>query len=144
MDSHRKVTNQHDKHIILFDGVCNLCNGAVNTVIDADDQNKFLFSSLQSQVADNLLSEVAIDPKELDSIVLVTKDGQIYQKSDAALKVMTEIGGLWSLAVVFKVIPRWIRDRVYNVVAKNRYRWFGKQDECRLPTADLRRRFIDA
>ncbi|MBO6576119.1 MAG: thiol-disulfide oxidoreductase DCC family protein [Rhodothermales bacterium] len=129
------------KPIILFDGVCNLCNGAVNYVIDHDPQGTFRFGSLQSEAAAELLDRAGLPEDYLDSIVLVEGDA-FFAGSDAALRIARRLSGparwLWPL----RVVPRPIRDAVYGWIARNRYRWFGKQDTCRIPTPDLEARFI--
>ena len=135
-----------DLRVILFDGVCNLCNGSVNWVIARDPQERFQFASLQSQAAEKLLHGV-IDEQELadlpDSIVLVDAAGA-HVRSTAALRIAAGMGLPYSLARVFFAIPRPLRDLVYNWVARNRYRWFGRQESCMLPTPDLASRFLDA
>ena len=147
MTSSKKGTEARaDQRVILFDGVCNLCNGSVNWVIARDPQERFQFASLQSQVAENLLHGV-MDEQELadhpDSIVLVDAGGA-HVRSTAALSIAAGMGLPYSLARVFFAIPRPLRDLVYNWVARNRYRWFGRQESCMLPTPDLTSRFLDA
>lgn len=132
---------QNTGGIILFDGVCNLCNGAVNFVIDRDTGGHFKFAALQSEAARALMTEHTLPPGALDSIVLV-EDGRVYQRSDAALRIARRLRGIWPLLYGFMIVPRFIRDRVYDVVAANRYRWFGKEDACRVPTPELRARFL--
>ena len=129
--------------IILFDGVCNLCNGAVTFVIDRDTKGFFTFAPLQSNAARALLERHGLSPGTLDSIVLV-EDGQVYQRSGAALRIARRLKGGWPLLYGFMAVPRFIRDRVYDFIAANRYRWFGKEDACRVPTPELRARFLPA
>lgn len=128
--------------IILFDGVCNLCNASVNFVIDRDPDALFRFGALQSDAGRALLAEHGVDERWLDSIVLV-EEGTVYTASDAALRIAVRLKGPWTLMHVFRIVPRPVRDVVYNWIARNRYRWFGKQDACRLPTPELKSRFID-
>lgn len=128
--------------IILFDGVCNLCNASVNFVIDRDPDARFRFGALQSDAGRALLSRHAMDDRWLDSIVLVEEEG-VYTASDAALRIAVHLKGAWGLMRIFRIVPRPIRDAVYNWIARNRYHWFGKEDACRLPTPELRARFID-
>jgi predicted DCC family thiol-disulfide oxidoreductase YuxK len=129
--------------VILFDGVCNLCNASVNFVIDRDPHAVFRFGALQSEEGRHLLAERGVDEEWLDSIVLIEGD-RVYTASDAALRIASRMPFPWSLLRVFRILPRPLRDAVYNWIARNRYRWFGKQESCRVPTPDLRARFIDA
>lgn len=127
--------------IILFDGVCNFCNNSINFVMDRDTNGAFKFASLQSDVGQELLMQKGLKTSDFDSIVLL-KNGTVYQKSDAALEITRELNGLWSWLYIFKIVPRFIRDFIYNIIARNRYRWFGKTEACRLPTPELRARFL--
>ena len=127
--------------IILFDGVCNLCNASVQFVIRHDPQARFKFAALQSATAEKLLQNCAFDRASLDSVILV-EDGHVYIESDAALRIARRLGGGWSLLAGFSIVPRPIRDAVYRLIARNRYRWFGKQESCMMPTPDLRARFL--
>ena len=130
-----------DRLYILFDGVCNLCNGFVVFVVKRDPNAKFKFASLQSEEGEKVQKEFDMDPDNIKTMVLVDND-KYYVKSDAALRIFKELSGLWSLLYYFIIIPRPIRDFVYDIVAKNRYRWFGRLDECMLPTPDLKKRFL--
>jgi predicted DCC family thiol-disulfide oxidoreductase YuxK len=133
--------NNPIEKIILFDGVCNLCSASVRFVIKRDKKKKFYFASLQSDFAKKALSRKEIgDP--VKTIVLL-KENKIYLRSDAALEISRELNGLWSLLYFLKIIPRFIRDSVYNFISKHRYQWFGKTDECWLPAPDLSARFVD-
>lgn len=127
--------------IILFDGVCNLCNASVQFVIRHDPQARFKFAALQSATAEKLLQNCAVDRASLDSVILV-EDGHVYIESDAALRIARKLSGGWSLLAGFSIVPRPIRDAVYRLIARNRYRWFGKQESCMMPTPDLRARFL--
>ncbi|MEH0155043.1 thiol-disulfide oxidoreductase DCC family protein [Limibacter armeniacum] len=127
--------------IILFDGVCNLCNGAINFVIDHDKNARFKFAALQSEEGQQFLEKHDLDKNDFDSFVLVEGD-KVSQRSTAALKVAKGLGGFWSILYAFIIVPRPIRDFVYKVIAKNRYKWFGKRDACRLPTPELKERFV--
>ncbi|MCA6073821.1 thiol-disulfide oxidoreductase DCC family protein [Fulvivirga sedimenti] len=131
-------------HIIFFDGVCNLCNGFVNFIIDRDTKGLFKFSSLQSDSARELLAPYPeiITGENPESVVLLTGDGRVLSESDAVLEIAGLMGGAWPTLKVFKVFPRGFRNAVYRWVARNRYRWFGKRDVCRLPTPELKERFI--
>mgnify|MGYP001272979165 CR=1 FL=1 len=127
------------KYIILFDGVCNLCNGAVQFVIKRDKQEQFMFGSLQGQAGQAYLRRFGLD---FTSFVLI-EDDKAYTRSTAALRTAKHLGGLWKLLYVFIIVPRFIRDAVYNRIAGNRYKWFGKKDACMVPTPALRARFLD-
>lgn len=136
------ATINQDQPILLFDGVCNLCNGAIQYVIKNDPKGKFRFSALQNEFSQNLLKSHDPALLDLDTVMLVYKD-KVYVKSNAALESARLMGGLHSLLYIFKIVPRFLRDPIYNWVAKNRYRWFGKKDSCWLPTPELKARFID-
>ncbi|MEO1054157.1 MAG: thiol-disulfide oxidoreductase DCC family protein [Bacteroidota bacterium] len=129
--------------VILFDGVCNLCNSSVNFVIDRDKGRYFKFAALQSEAGQELLSSLGQPTENFDSIVLVS-NGKIYKKSRAALEVARKLRGLWPLLYVFMIVPWFIRNPIYDLIAKNRYRWFGKSNECRMPTPELKQRFLDS
>lgn len=125
--------------VILFDGVCNLCNASVQFIIKRDPKAIFRFAALQSETGQKLLAE---HPQVSADSVLLADRGKIYQQSTAALKIAGRLSGLWPLFYVFMIVPRPLRDAVYNYIAKNRYRWFGKQESCMLPTVDLKSRFL--
>lgn len=129
------------KNIILFDGICNLCNGSVQFILKKDPDGHFNFASLQGKVGKRLLNDYGIDENS-DSFILIQDDGW-YNKSNAALHVCKDMKGFLKLLYVFRFIPRPIRDAVYDVVAKNRYRWFGKRDSCMMPTPKFKDRFLD-
>lgn len=128
-------------NILLFDGVCNLCNGVVQFVIRHDEVGKFRFAALQADAGQALLRRFGLSTTRFDSFVYV-KDGQFYTESTAALWVARDMGGAWSLLWGLMVFPRFIRDAVYRLVARNRYRVFGKQDACMIPTPELKARFL--
>jgi len=128
--------------IILFDGVCNLCNGAVNFVIKRNKKDLFRFAALQSEVGKRLVAERNIDTSKIDSIILIEPGVAYYTKSAAALKIAGTFGGIWSLVNVLNLIPSWLRDIVYDLVARYRYSWFGKKDSCMVPTPELRAKFL--
>ena len=131
-----------DKPIILFDGVCNLCQGSVQFVLKHDTKRQFLFASLQSVVATELISTFQNTPSRTDSFVLI-ENGTMYTRSAAALRVCRRLNGVFQLLYGLIIIPAFIRDAVYDVVARNRYKWFGKSQECWLPTPELSARFLD-
>ncbi|MCB0764650.1 MAG: thiol-disulfide oxidoreductase DCC family protein [Flavobacteriales bacterium] len=129
------------QHTILFDGVCNLCNRSVQFVIDHDPRGRFLFASLQSDVAETLLKGRAIPAEDQDSVVYLRK-GRILLRSAAALYILKDLGGWWGLLFAFIIVPAPFRDMVYRWVGRNRYRWFGKREQCMVPTPELRERFL--
>ncbi len=128
--------------VILFDGVCNLCNGAVTWVIERDNRAYFRFASLQSGAARSALSDAGAPAIMPDSIVLLDADG-VHVRSDAALRIAARLGMPWSLLSLARIVPRVLRDAVYDFIARNRYRWFGRRDVCMLPTAGVADRFLD-
>jgi predicted DCC family thiol-disulfide oxidoreductase YuxK len=127
--------------VIFFDGVCNLCNGMVQFVIERDQKQCFKFASLQSEYAKATLPAQYLDLSMQGTFILM-EGGTIYTRSTAALHVAKKLGGVWSLLYGFIIVPKFIRDGLYNYVGKNRYKWFGKQESCWLPTPELRSRFL--
>jgi len=127
--------------LVLFDGHCNLCSGSVNWIIDRDPAGQFVFASLQSPVGRETLERFGMDPGRIDSIVLVEGE-RAYTKSTGALRVARRLGAPWRALAFLTVIPAGIRDAVYDWIARNRYRWFGRTDSCRVPTPELRARFV--
>ncbi len=127
-------------HIIFFDGVCNLCSGAVKFILKRDRKHYFKFAPLQSAVAKECLGKLGFN-NSLETIVLF-QNGKIFVKSDAALEVARKMDFPWPLFYVFKIIPTPIRNWVYGFVSRNRYQWFGKSDECMLPTPEISKRFV--
>lgn len=135
---------QEKKKIILFDGVCNLCNGAVNFVISRDRNDVFRYASLQGKVGQQLLEERHIDVQKTDSIVLIEPGVAYFIKSEAAIEIAKELGWPWrALSVFGYILPTVLRDKIYDLIARNRYRWFGKKDQCMIPTPALRSKFLD-
>ncbi|GEQ86391.1 thiol-disulfide oxidoreductase [Patiriisocius marinistellae] len=132
---------KENHEIILFDGVCNLCNSSVNFIIQRDKDHVFRFGALQEEPGKSLLSKHNIDPKNTDSIVLI-KNGKAYTKSSAALHAAKKLTGAWPLLFGFIIIPKFIRNGVYDYIAKNRYKWYGKKDSCMIPTPDLKAKFL--
>lgn len=130
-----------NKDIVLFDGVCNLCNNAVNFIIDRDPQGRFIFASQQSSEGQSLLEKFALSTLTMDSLVLI-RGYKVYTKSGAALEIARFLSGFWPGFYIFKLVPYPIRDFIYNLVARNRYRLFGKREQCRYPTAELKTRFL--
>lgn len=132
-----------DKKIILFDGVCNLCNDSVLKVIKHDKSDAFVFTSLQSDIGQQIIKHIGIDTSKTDSIILYEPNISYDVKSTAALKIMKEFGGFWSLMQVFWIFPGPIRNVVYDYIAKNRYKWFGKKESCMIPTPELKAKFLE-
>ncbi len=132
----------NNQAIILFDGVCNLCNTAVNFVIKRDQKNSIQFAPLQSETAHTLLEKHDMPSEDMKSFIFIEK-GKLYSLSTAALKVCRYLNGAWSLLYGFMIIPSFIRDAIYKWIAKNRYKWFGKKDECMIPTPELRAKFLN-
>ena len=129
--------------VILFDGVCNLCNGVVRFIIKLDKKNVFKFASLQSAYGEGVVSSHHLHTAPLETIVLV--DGEkIYTQSDAVIAILKSLGGVWKLAEVFKIIPKPVRNGVYRFIAKHRYNVFGKKETCMVPTEELKSKFIDS
>jgi predicted DCC family thiol-disulfide oxidoreductase YuxK len=130
-----------NKNIVLFDGVCNLCNGLVLFIIKRDPAGKFKFASLQSEIGQQSLAHLGLARNEFESFVLIL-DSKYYLKSTAALKMFRDLGGIWKIFYVFIFVPRAIRDFFYDLIAKSRYKIFGKRDECMIPTPELKERFL--
>jgi predicted DCC family thiol-disulfide oxidoreductase YuxK len=131
-----------EQPVILFDGVCNFCDATVNFIIRQDKKNVFLFAALQSEPGKKLLEEYKIDWKANDSFVVI-ENGKAYQKSNAALKIYNKLPWYWKWTQVFWIVPRFIRDGVYNFIAKNRYKWFGKKDQCMIPAPGVKDKFLN-
>jgi predicted DCC family thiol-disulfide oxidoreductase YuxK len=129
------------EHLLLFDGVCNLCNASVDFVIRRDTKRRFRFASLQSDVGQRILQEHGLSNTEFDS-VLYLRSGVLHTKSGAALRISARLDGLWPMFAVFMVIPSFLRDAVYSWIARNRYAWFGMRETCRVPTAEERSLFL--
>lgn len=130
-----------DYKIILFDGVCNLCNSSVNFIIDHDRKNIFRFASLQSDSGQVLLKKFGLNNVSFDSIILIDKE-KYFTRSSAVLKIAKDFPGFWKLLYIFIIIPPAIRDLLYDIIAENRYKWFGKKDSCRVPTPELKEKFL--
>lgn len=128
--------------IVLFDGVCNLCNGFVQFLVPRDTDERLYFASLQSDVGQELLATHGLPTDELESVVLVEGE-ECYVKSAAVIRIASIIGGIYTLLAPFRFVPRPIRDWVYELVAANRYRLFGKKEQCLMPTGDVQQRFLE-
>ena len=125
----------------MFDGVCNLCNSSVNFIIDHDPKGHFKFAALQSEYGQEKLKALGLNTEDFDSLVLLSGD-KVYRKSSAALRIARKLNGLYPLLYIFMIIPPFIRHWGYDIIAKNRYKWWGKQDSCRMPTPELQSRFV--
>ena len=132
-----------NKDLILFDGVCNLCSSSVQYVIERDLKNKYVFAALQSDIGKEIIEKYKIDSSKTDSILLYRKDKGVVSKSTAALLIAKHLGFPTNLLYVFLIVPAFIRNMVYDYVAKNRYKWYGKKESCWIPTPELKAKFID-
>ncbi len=130
-----------ESDIIMFDGVCNLCNGFVKFIISRDKQNRYRFVYLQSPVAAELLRKYGISEK-LKTIILI-ENGKVYDRSTAALRIARHLDRGWSWMYGFIIIPKFIRDGFYRLIAKYRYRWFGKKTHCMIPTPEIKSKFLE-
>jgi len=136
------MNNFENKSIIIFDGVCNLCNASVNFVIKNDKKEQFLFASFQSDAAKEILLHFNL--KNLNGGTVILVEGQkVYEKSTAVLKIAKRLDGPFKAFYAFFIVPKIFRDWVYDFIAKNRYKWFGKRDSCMMPSPELKNRFLD-
>ena len=136
--------SKSNKKIILFDGVCNLCQSSVQFVIKRDKKNLFQFAALQSDFGRTLAKELQIDTSKVDSIVLIHEDYKRYWiKSAAALRIAQHLDGAYPLLSIFLIFPGFLRNIVYDYIARNRYKWYGRQEECMIPTPELKSKFLD-
>ncbi|MFV0389074.1 MAG: thiol-disulfide oxidoreductase DCC family protein [Pyrinomonadaceae bacterium] len=133
--------NSHPQALVLFDGVCNFCNGSVNFIIARDPKAYFSFAPLQSETAIEILGNLEFDSKQTDSIVLI-ENGKVFVYSTAALRIAKKLSGGWKLFYAFVVLPKPVRDYFYRAFAKNRYKFFGKKEQCMIPTPEARARFL--
>ena len=131
-----------NKNIILFDGVCNLCDASVQFIIKHDKKDVFRFVALQSDLGLEIIKYIGIDARNIDSIILYKPGIAYYYKSSAALEIAKELGGFFSLVIIFKIIPETFRNKMYDFIAKNRYKWYGKKESCMLPTAEFKAKFL--
>ena len=134
--------NQVTHPVIFFDGVCNLCNASVSFIIKRDRKKLFHFSSLQSSYAKNMLAPSFTQEGELQSLVML-KDGHTLTRSTAALTIARHLSGLWPALYAFIILPRFLRDPIYDLIARNRYRLFGKKNECMIPAPGVKDQFIN-
>ncbi|MDN3707351.1 thiol-disulfide oxidoreductase DCC family protein [Myroides ceti] len=130
-----------NKKIILFDGVCNFCNDVINKIIAKDTKNVFVFASLQSEIGQKILKHIGLS-NDLDTIVLYEPGIAYYVKSDAAIEIAKQIGGIYSLLRIGNLLPRRLRNLTYDYIARNRYKWYGKKDACMIPTPEMKAKFL--
>jgi predicted DCC family thiol-disulfide oxidoreductase YuxK len=130
------------ENIVIFDGVCNLCEFSVNFIFERDSAGQFYFTPAQSPLGASLLKRFGINTSRLDTVVLV-RDGQAYTRSAAAIEIASKLDKPWNLLTVFQAVPEPLRDMIYDLIAQNRYRLFGKKDACMLPSEALRKRFLE-
>ena len=128
-------------NLVLFDGVCNLCSALVQFVIRHDRAAKFRFAAIQSEIGNEIFQSHGLDPAELHTFAFVA-DGKMFMRSDAAIEVASRFGGAWRILRVFRFVPRVVRDSIYTIVARNRYRWFGRKEVCMVPTPEIKERFL--
>lgn len=132
-----------DKKIILFDGVCNLCDSSVQFVIRHDKKDIFRFVQLQSNLGQKIAGHIGTSASEMDSIILYEHGKTYYYKSEAAFRILRETSGIYKLLLAFSILPRILTNYIYDYVAKNRYRWYGKKESCMIPTPELKSKFIE-
>jgi predicted DCC family thiol-disulfide oxidoreductase YuxK len=132
-----------NKKIILFDGICNLCNSAVQFVIQHDKKDLFRFVSLQSDLGIKIINHIGVDLKYIDSIILYEPGIAYYYKSEAIVEIAKHLGPFYSLLTVFKILPTSFSNSVYDYIAKNRYKWYGKKESCMIPTTKLKSKFLE-
>lgn len=131
-----------DKKIILFDGVCNLCDSTVQFIIKHDKKDIFRFVALQSELGQQIVKHIGVDTSKTDSILLYEPGVAYYYKAEAAIKIASELGGIYSLIQGFSVLPKSFSNSVYDYVARNRYKWYGKKEECMIPTPEMKAKFL--
>jgi len=133
--------------VILYDGVCGLCNRLNQFLLKRDHHDRFLFASLQSELGKKILKRHGANPDQLDTMYVVenyeSPNERLFSRSDAAVRVVRELGGVWKFFAIGNLLPRFIRDPLYNVIARNRYKVFGKSDTCMLPDPKYRKKFLD-
>jgi predicted DCC family thiol-disulfide oxidoreductase YuxK len=131
-----------DKKIILFDGVCNLCDATVQYVIKKDVKDAFRFVAIQSELGQKIIDYIKVDTSQTDSIILYIPGKAYYVKADAAFNIAKDLGGLISLTSYLTILPNFLKNFGYDYVAKNRYKWYGKKDSCMMPTSELKSKFL--
>lgn len=132
---------QDEYSLVLFDGVCNLCNQAVDFIIRKDKNNNFKVGALQDSLVKDLLKTYTINEDYLDSLILIQGD-EVFYKSSAALRIAKDLGGFWQVLYIGILLPRSLRDSIYDWIGRNRYKWFGKKETCRLPSPEEKEKFL--
>lgn len=132
-----------DKKIILFDGICNLCNSAVQMIIKHDTKDIFRFVALQSDLGQKIIQHLGIDVQKIDSIILYQPGFAYYFKSEAALEIAKNLGGIFYFATLFSILPTSFNNYIYDYIAKNRYKWYGKKEACLIPTKAIQAKFLE-
>ena len=132
-----------NKKIILFDGVCNLCNSSVQYIIQHDKNDVFRFVALQSALGEQIIKHTGINDKHIDSVIFYEPGKAYYYKSAAAIEIAKNLGGLFTYGTIFRIIPSGLRDLLYDYIASNRYKWFGKKESCMIPTVELKSKFLE-
>lgn len=131
-----------DKKIILFDGVCNLCDSSIQFIIKHDKKDIFRFVALQSEIGLEIINHIGIDTSKIDSILLYEPGKAYYYKAQAALKIAKELGGIYTAISWFSILPTFLTNMIYDYIAKNRYKWYGKKEACMIPTPELKAKFL--
>lgn len=131
-----------NKKIILFDGVCNLCDATVQFIIKRDKKDVFRFVALQSDLGHEIVNHIGVDTSKTDSILLYEPGHAYYYKAEAAIRIAAELGGIYTLMNIFSVLPNVFSNLVYDYVARNRYKWYGKKEECMIPTPEMKAKFL--
>lgn len=131
-----------NKKIVLFDGVCNLCSSAVQFIIKHDRKDIFRFVALQSDLGISICKHLGISFSKMDSIILYDPGTAYFYKSSAIIEIAKNFGGFWKLTPIFRIVPIFISDKIYDYVAKNRYNWYGKKESCMIPTLELKEKFL--
>lgn len=129
-------------HLLLFDGICHLCDASVRFIVKRDPAARIKFAPIQSPLGSQLYAQHGLDPAAPNAMLFITPRGA-FKASDAALEIARTLGGVWKLALFFKILPRALRDAAYYFIARNRYRWFGKDDSCMMPTPELKARMLE-
>ncbi|PIF62915.1 thiol-disulfide oxidoreductase DCC family protein [Flavobacterium sp. 11] len=132
-----------DKKIILFDGVCNLCDSAVQRIIKHDSKDVFRFVALQSDLGQKIIKHLGIDTQKTDSIILYKPGFAYYYKSEAVLEIAKDLSGLFYFGTLFSILPTSLNNHIYDYIAKNRYKWYGKKETCLIPTKELQAKFLE-
>lgn len=132
---------KHPESVVIFDGYCNLCDASVDFIMKRDHKRAFLFTANQHKAGQKILQSQGLDPNAVHTVYL-WEEGKLYEKSTAALRIARKLPFGWNLMYGFIIVPKWLRDPVYNFIANNRYRWLGKKETCRMPTPEERARFL--